>query len=404
MIFGRLPWYFGVAFGGFGLIMVTLGWWSIAVQNYRLNTYLPAKAHIIESRVIADGDNDYEPLIRYSYDVGGRQYEGQRVFAAGHYSESGQWAWTVCSQFAAGADVTAYYSATDPASSFISRHAIFAPYVFAAFGFVFLLFGGFSSFQSFQGRRPISPPTRGRDGWFGLRPEFSERRMFRLFAAISVACAAYIAILFGDYLALNKHQFERLGIISAVLTIPFALAFVVLTCRYWMLSHDFSDAQVFADGEQFRLGSLVRLRLDQGISRHLTIDELSLGAACMRSDRIETTQTTRTSYRHAVRYDSATVAWNVQKRLAVNRDYAPGSQLSVACEFTVPQRAEASTPADSSIFPIYQWFIVLQIAAKGQPMLKVRFPIIVERAICDESWGSSLAQKKNEAVTRDAKA
>jgi hypothetical protein len=32
----------------------------------------------------------------------------------------------------------------------------------------------------------------------------------------------------------------------------------------------------------------------------------------------------------------------------------------------------------SSIFPIYQWFIVLQVAAQDQPVLHVRFPIAVE--------------------------
>jgi hypothetical protein len=75
------------------------------------------------------------------------------------------------------------------------------------------------------------------------------------------------------------------------------------------------------------------------------------------------------------------VAWNVQKRLAVNREYSPGSQLSATCEFALPDGAEPSTPPRSSIFPIYQWFIVLQVAATGQPTLTARFPIVVENGM-----------------------
>jgi hypothetical protein len=67
----------------------------------------------------------------------------------------------------------------------------------------------------------------------------------------------------------------------------------------------------------------------------------------------------------------------VQERLAVNREYSPGSEMSVACELMLPDNAAPSTPPRSAIFPIYQWFIVLEVAARGQPALTVRFPVTV---------------------------
>lgn len=374
MKFGRLPWLFGPLFAGIGLLVALPCWWFLLLQHYRLNAYLPVKAHVTESRVIRSGRDAYEPILTYSYVVGGRRYDGHRVPPIGNYGTSGLWAWNISSQFPAGADRTAWYSATDPASSFISRGVTFVPHCAATLAFVFILAGGWAFFQSILGRRIVSPPARGRDGWFSLRQEFSNRQAFRWLGALTIAWYGYIAILFGDYLALNRYHFNLLGVVAAVVASALGLIVLVPTWHYWKLSHDFVDARISADRDRFQLGSPVRLRLEQGISRHLVIDELSLGAVCMRSDRV----TARNVSGFAVTYTPAAVACNVQKRLAVKREYSPGSQLSAVCEFALPDSAEPSTPPRSSIFPIYQWFIVLQVAAEGQPTLNVRFPIVVE--------------------------
>ena len=374
MKYGRLPWLFGAIFIAMGLLAAVPGWWFLVTQHYRLATYVPVEARIVESRVIRGGHDGYEPVITYSYVVQGHRYESRRVSAIGNYSSSGTWAWEICSRLPVGGKATAWHSAGDPSSSFISREVIFTPHFAAILGFVFVLAGGWALVQTVLGRRVPEPPVRRRDGWFILRQEFSNRQAFRIAAAATVAWYSYLAIMFEDYLVLTNYQVNILGLISGAVAVGLGIIGLVQCRRYWKLCHDFSDAQVSADRERFQLGSAVRLRVEQGISRHLVIDELSLEAVCMVSNRLA--RSGQAGY--AVTYTPAAAACNVQKRLTVNRDYPPGSQLSATCEFTLPAHAAASTPPRSSIFPISQWFIVLQVAAEGQPTLTVRFPIVVE--------------------------
>jgi len=368
--FARIPWFLGFIFAVVGLVCAVSGWWFLATQHFRLATYLPVEAHVIESRVIASGQDAHQPVISYSYSVQGHRYEGHRVSAIGNYATTGTWAWDIASRFPAGANATAWYSAGDPASSFIVRDVEFIPHFVAIFGFVFFLVGGWVLLQSLEGRRLVTPPARGRDGRFYLRAEVSNGGAFRLFAAAAIAWYAYVALVIGDYWVLNRLRVDAFSVIATAITAGLGLILLVQAWRCWKLQHAFMDAKLSVDGGRFQLGSLVRLRIEQGFVRRLLIDELSMGAVCMRSDRV----TNGTS----VNYPPASVACRVQKRLAVNRDYSPGSQLSAACEFTLPDHAEPSTPPRSSIFPIYQWYVLVEIAAQGEPTLSLRFPIVVE--------------------------
>lgn len=372
--FKGLPWWFGGIFTVLGLAAAGLGWWLGAVQHVRLLSYPPVAGKIEESRVIGGGDNGHQPMIRYSYTVGGRSYTGQRVSAVGNYSRDGTWAWDVAAEFPAGRKVTVWYSPREPSSSFLLRGAqaaTYGPHFAAILGFVFVLAGAWLMLQSFVGRRVFAAPERGRDGWFALRQEVSNRSAFRLFLAAAFAWYGYTGIIFTDYWLLSEGRVNALGIVAAVVVFGLGLPLLVQAWRYWRLLHDFTDARLWTDHQSMQTGSKVRLRLSQPISRRVLIDELSLTAVCMRNDRI----TSGTS----VGYAPAAVACRVQQRLSVNREYSPGSEISVVCELMLPENAAPSTPPHSRIFPIYQWFIVLEVAARGQPALTIRFPMTVEK-------------------------
>ena len=376
MEFGRLPWWMGAAFAGFGLLFAAPMWWFLAVQHYRLATYLPVEARVEQSRVILSGNDTYEPLITYSYGVNGRRYEGHRVRAIGSLATAGSWAWDVAANDPVGGRTTAWYSAASPGNSFLVREVLFFPYLFAMAGFVFLFLGGYALVQTIRGRKRAVPPLRGRDGWLGLRQEFSLRDALYLCIAAAVVWYEYYAIVLGDYVALKKNPTDLAFLISAAIAAGAGVIWVIRAWKYWRLRHDFMDAQLSTDRDRFQLGGPVRVRLDQEVSRRLKIEELSLGAVCMRSDRIAT----RTALSGSVTYSPATVANRVSKRLEVDRVYTPGSRLSAICEFTLPAVGAPSSPPGSSEFPIYRWFLVVQVLAEGQPKLDIRFPITVESA------------------------
>lgn len=371
--FKGLPRWCGGVFVAMGLAASGLGWWLGAVQHLRLLSYLPVTGRIEESRVIDGGEHRHQPMIRYSYTVDGRSYAGQRVSAVGNYSQDGSWAWDIAAEFPAGRKVTVWYSARDPSSSFLLRGAqaaTYGPHFAAILGYVFVLVGAWMLLQSFVSRRVFAAPERGRDGWFALRQEVSNRQAFRLWVVAVIAWYGYVGIIYGDYLVLSKGRVNILGIVAAVVVFSLGLPLLVQAWRFWKLLHDFTDARLSTDRQSMQTGSKVRLRLSQPVCRRIVVDELSLSAVCMRNDRI----TSGTS----VGYAPAAVACRLQKRLAINREYSPGSEISVACELVLPPNAAPSTPPHSAIFPIFQWFIVLEVAARGQPALAIRFPVAVE--------------------------
>ncbi|HWE93789.1 MAG TPA: DUF3592 domain-containing protein [Tepidisphaeraceae bacterium] len=371
--YARLPWGFSAAFTAVGVLVAGGGLWFVVVQHYRLATYLPVEARVLESHVARDGKDTYEPIIRYAYVVSHRRYEGDRVAAIGNFSTNGTWPWRVCAQFPDGANTTAWYCDRDPARGFLIRSVLFAPYIFAMAGFVFLIVGAYAFVQSIRGRQHPVPLERGHDGMSELHPEFSIRRAFYVSAIAAVAWYVYYSLVLGDYLVLKKNPSNLQFVIFAAIAAAVGIVWLVRASRFWWLRHDFMDAHLSVDRTRLCLGDTVRLRLHQPIARRIEIEELSLGAVCMRSDR----RATRTTVSVSVNYTPATVASSVYKKLSVNRDYPPGAELSAACEFTLPTDAPESSPPNTTMFPIHQWFFVLEVVSRHQPKLYVRFPIIV---------------------------
>ena len=373
MTFGRLPLWPGLLFGGAGLLVVVIGWWFIVTQDYRLATYLPVTANItqshVESHTGSKGSTTYEPVISYTYTVEGRLLHGDRVSAVGNYSSSGNWAYLICAQFPTGGRATAWYSAQDPTSAFLSREPQFVPHFLALFGVIFLAVGVWLVFQSVQGRRTPKPPVLDTDGWYRLGEEGTIRGRFWFYTAGALEWYGYFALVIGDYLLLRGFHADLFCLIAGLTGGLMGVAALVQMGRYWRLSHDFLDAAVHTHQATFQCGQSIEFRVRQGVRRSLEIAEIALGAVCMRSDRTKTGT--------SVTYTGAKEARSVWKSLEINRTYAAGDQLSATGQVTLPQDADPSSPPGDFTYPVFQWAIVLRVVAKGEPELRVYFPIAV---------------------------
>ena len=370
----RLPWYFGAIFGFAGLLVVTIGWWMVAVQHHRLVSYVPVRARILESRVEASkgskGSTTYAPIIRYSYEVDGKRYQSDRVAAVGKFSSSGPWASRMQAAYRVGHEATAWRSLDDPGSAFLSRDVESFPHILALFGLPFLIIGIWASFITIHGSRAPAPPVARRDGWFELREQGTTSGRFRFWAVVTLAWCAWFAAVVGDYWMLNAHRFDLFSWIIAGIGGAGAIVGVVLTRRYWRLGRDFLAAELCANSDSFQLGRPVEFRLRQSLGRGLRIQEVAIGAVCMRSDRIKTGS--------SVNYPPASEVSSCWKTVELGRIYAPGAEVAATAALLLPPAAAASTPPRSRDYPIFQWFIVLRVQAEGEPQLTVRFPVIVE--------------------------
>jgi hypothetical protein len=244
------------------------------------------------------------------------------------------------------------------------------PHGIALFGLPFLVTGAWCLLMSIQGSRVPTPPAARRDGWFRLREQGTIAARFWFYAAATIAWCLYFALVISDYWMLNSHRFDLFCSIVAPAGAAMGIVGIVLTWRYWRLKQDFLDAELCTDTTTFRPGQSIELRLRQPLGRPLRIDQIAVGAVCMRSDQVKTSS--------SVSYPPAVDVANCWKTPEVERSYAAGAEVSARAALALPADASASSPSRSRNFPIFQWFIVLRVQAEGEPQLKVEFPIVVE--------------------------
>jgi hypothetical protein len=373
MNFGRIPSWTGVVFGGAGLIILTIAGLLGVKQHYRLATYLPVDAQITQSRVESHrgskGNTTYSPIIFYAYTVQDQPHQSDRVAAVGNFSSSGDWAWRMHSQYPVGAQTTAWYSPQDPSSAFLNREPQIFPHFMALFASIFVSIGACMFFQSARNRHPPAPPTPRRDGLFQLPEQGKIRRKFWFYTALTLAWYGFIALIICDCMAINEYHFNLFSLIAGVVGAALGLIGVVKSRQWWKLKHDFLDAELCANCQRFVPGESIQFRLRQGIERPLQIQEISLGAVCLRSDRINNGG--RITY-------STSEGKSIWEKLEVNHAYAAGGQLAGEIKLTLPSDIDPTSPPKSSTYPLFDWSIVLKVTTEGEPELNVRFPIIVE--------------------------
>ena len=130
-----------------GVVFLGVGVQSWRVERERLATYVPVDATVVGTSIATSpgtGDDDrptYRPVVRYSYAVGDRRYEADRVTPLKE-SRSGDWAQRVVARYAAGMRVTAYVDPRDPSQAFLDRRRSPLPWFFMGFSTVYLAFLG----------------------------------------------------------------------------------------------------------------------------------------------------------------------------------------------------------------------------------------------------------------------
>jgi hypothetical protein len=369
---GPVPWIVGAGFTVAGLVISGVGWTMVGRQHYRLATYQPTAARIIESYVqTIRGDakhpDTYEPIIHYTYTVSDQLHYGNRVLPMGNYSSSGNWASHVCAQYPPQTQTTAWYSPVDPDSAFLIHEAKWFPHLMALFSCIFLAIGIALLGAAMQGSRSPRPPVADTAGWFRVAEEKSISGRFRLWAIIALLWYAYCITIVADYVTVN-HSFGLFGTIALIACCGVGIVPLIMAWCFWRLHHDFLEAQLCISQDQINPGDAIKVRLCQDLLKPLEIEDLSIGAICIRNDRQR--------FGNKVQYTS-TEAWSSWKTVEKNRAYAAGAKMAGQTEIDFPTGAHPSGASQSEKYPYFQWFLALRIKTQGQPKLNVRFPIVV---------------------------
>jgi hypothetical protein len=381
---GPVPWIVGGVFAVVGLGFASVGWTLAGEQHYRLATYQPTAAKIIESYVqTVRGDSKhpdtYEPIIHYTYTVNDQFYYGNRVLPMGSYSSSGNWASEVCAQYLPQMQTTAWYSPSDPSNAFLIHEAKFFPHIIALASCIFIAIGIGLLGSAMQGSRSPRPPLADSPGWFEIHEEATITWKFRLWALIALLWNAYWIAVVIEYFTANERRFDLFCMIVTAICVAIGLAPLIMSWRFWRLHHDFLDAKLFISQDQIHPGDAIKVRVCQDLLKPLEIEDLSIGAICIRNDRQR--------FGNKTQYTS-TEAWNSWKTVEKNRAYAAGAQMAGQTEIDFPTSAHPSGSSEGGKYPYFQWFLALRVKAQSQPKLNVRFPIVVGASHSHQASGA----------------
>lgn len=139
---GRVGGTIGFAlFALFGLLFLLALGYAI-VSQVTVNRWPGVTAQIEHSRIIEDRDRDepYRLEVRYTYEVDGTGYTGQRLHQEEQWTRDYREVVELEQQFPAGAQATAYYDPADPAESVLIRPGLSEVLFLAAFMLVPLVF------------------------------------------------------------------------------------------------------------------------------------------------------------------------------------------------------------------------------------------------------------------------
>jgi hypothetical protein len=368
-------WLVGAIFALAGLVVLSIGWWEVGLQQYRLMTYLPVSARVIESHVDTFVSYDkngshtsYKPVVTYFYTINSRTYQSKHVTVIAGMAASSKWARNIRNRYLPGTQTTAWYSPRDPSQSFLLHEADFGVYIVALAPILFVMLGAGIVFVGiFGSRRPV-PPAPLAEGKFRLAPKGSIRGKRNFFIVLTIVWYGYSAITVGDYFFMDRRNFDLFCAIATAVCGFLGLIPLLLARRYWLLDHDFLDGELYVNRNQFLPGDSITIYYRQAILTPLQIEVVSVGAVCVIAERARGGKNSNVTTREK---------WSKWESMPVAQAYAANSFIDGEVPVTFPVDADASSSAFGP-YPHYYWFIGLRIKAKGQPKLDVQFPIVME--------------------------
>jgi hypothetical protein len=144
---GLIIFVLGLVFGGIGIILVISALVSRkraqAAQNWPTTMGQVLSAEIQEHRSYDRNDHhtrlSYEPVVQYSYAVGGQAYSGNRIgFGANSFDQ--RTAQTKIASYAPGAGITVHYNPENPSKAVLETNAS-GSNIFLIVGIIFAIIG-----------------------------------------------------------------------------------------------------------------------------------------------------------------------------------------------------------------------------------------------------------------------
>jgi hypothetical protein len=347
-------------------------------QSRKITSFEPVAAKVLSKEIrehvsrSSEGGTrrNYEPLIRYEYEVEGRRYVSTTV-APVLQARSKKWAKNILDRYAEGQETTAYYDPEYPSESFLLAAWSFLPHlgVLVAMSIIGLLYRfrlGYQPSRQIAGK----PKLRGLDTC-ELRTSSSAKRAGFISLGLSVGWVLVGAAAAGHYFVKADRPYELVAYAGS--SVYAILSLVVLARGINDLSSAtrLIEERVFVEESRFCLGDELHVRLKYKLFKWARMQKARIGLVL----RVRRIVSAGKKYEHSLEPD-----FEQRHTVFEHQGSEPGGSFEFSCEFKIPEDKEPSSPRRQKDFPRYEWGLEVVVDASELVRHTTVFPILVEPA------------------------
>ncbi|MBI5684785.1 MAG: DUF3592 domain-containing protein [Verrucomicrobia bacterium] len=351
------------------LLFMGVGIGGVWHQHRKITSFLPVRATVIsaevQSHTSSKGSTSCSPEVRYSYEVSGRTFSGDKALPLGISGDRG-WVEEIVKRCRPGKTREAYFNPADPADSFLIKHYSFFPYFFVLFPLIFLAVAAGVGFG--MRSRTIPPPAAQSDGWFEVKPAFSVAARGQLWLTVAGVWLGVCGLVCGHYFVVATSPYEMFAIIGSLVYGVIGCVPLGMAIYFILLGRRVTDARVFVNTPRFLLGGNVTVLVQQPVLADLEVKEMKVSLVCRETYKTQSGGKSSIGTRDCFRED-AVVMQNQRAR--------PRETLSATHELQIPPGHLPTTWPGEKGYPRYDWLIEVKADIPHSPDYQGKFPIIV---------------------------
>ncbi|MCA9251856.1 MAG: DUF3592 domain-containing protein [Phycisphaerae bacterium] len=351
-----------------GLGVFIYGGYEAFNQHTRITKSASTTGVVLKSSLKSATKDSYRPNILFQYEVDGRTYESDEVFATDD-SGSRAWAVEIRDRYPQGQQVDVWYNHDDPSQAFLIKKYLFAPYGIALAG-LFLCFLT-PPLVIFAHRQSLGPPEPEAlpDGWYRIHAPSTLSRAVRNFGLYGVGWIVAGILTCAHFFIVDGFEGNAIPLAIVGGWVLIGMLWIGVGGYAFWLYRWMDDAYLLINSPRPLTGQTLYVRVEQQVKRSNPVKSMRVELICEGVER---------KWVGNAPADIKTKLYSDERVVLESYQPTPGETVAADLEFPIPYGMPASTPADSKKKKRTVWKLKLRTRLHGVPPCPDEFALTVD--------------------------